>query len=54
MLVSIQLAVEANVRWTMRQILATEAGAKVALGTFKLVGGVYDMTTGEVRFLDDI
>ena len=48
------LAVEANVRWTMRQMLATEAGAKVALGTFKLVGGVYDMTTGEVRFLDDI
>ena len=48
------LAVEANVRWTMRQILATEARAKVALGKFKLIGAVYDMTTGKVRFLDDI
>jgi len=45
-------SVEANVRWTMRQILETEAGARVVAGEFKLVGGVYDMMTGGVRFLE--
>jgi carbonic anhydrase len=44
-------AVEANVLWTMRQLLATEAGARVMAGEFRLVGGIYDMTTGCVRFL---
>ena len=44
-------AVEANVRWTMRQILETEAGARVASGEFTLLGGIYDMMTGAVRFL---
>ena len=46
-------AVEANVRWTMRQILETEAGARVAAGEFKLVGGVYDIMTGAVHFLEE-
>jgi carbonic anhydrase len=46
-------AVEANVRWTMRQILETEAGARVAAGEFKLVGGVYDIITGAVHFLEE-
>lgn len=45
-------SVEANVRWSMRQLLETEAGARVAAGEFKLVGGIYDMTTGAVRVLD--
>jgi carbonic anhydrase len=45
-------AVEANVRWTMRQLLETEAGARVAAGEFKLTGGIYDMASGVVRFLD--
>jgi len=45
-------AVEANVRWSMRQVLATpEAKARQKDGLFKLVGAVYDLETGRVRFL---
>jgi carbonic anhydrase len=45
-------AVEANVRWTMRQILATpEAQARQAEGVMQLVGAVAEITTGRVRFL---
>ena len=45
-------AVEANVRWSMRQVLETpEAKARLKQGTFKLVGAVYDLETGRVRFL---
>ena len=46
-------AVEANVQWTMKQ-LASFPEAKKALEekTFVLVGGVYDLKTGHVRFLD--
>jgi carbonic anhydrase len=45
-------AVEANVRWTVRQLLETpEAQARVAEGAMKLVGAVYDLETGSVRFL---
>ncbi len=51
---SLQLerAVEANVRWTMRQILDSPEG-KIALaeGRKKLVGGIYDIASGCVRFL---
>jgi carbonic anhydrase len=44
--------VEANVRWSMRQIMDTpEAKARVTEGVLKLVGGIYDLTTGRVRFL---
>jgi carbonic anhydrase len=46
-------AVEANVRWTMRQILETEAGLRAASGEFTLLGGIYDMRTGIVQFLSD-
>lgn len=46
-------AVEANVRWTMRQILETEAGARAASGEFTLLGAIYDMLTGAVRFLPE-
>jgi len=45
-------AVEANVRWTMSQIRDTpEARARQAEGVMKLVGGVYELSTGVVRFL---
>jgi carbonic anhydrase len=45
-------AVDANVRWSMRQLLATpEARARQAEGVLKLVGAVYELTTGRVRFL---
>ncbi len=46
-------AVEANVRWTMRRILATpEAQAREAEGVMKLVGAVYDLKEGAVRFFE--
>jgi carbonic anhydrase len=45
-------AVEANVRWSMRQVLKTPEGkARTAEGTMKLVGAVYELTNGRVRFL---
>jgi carbonic anhydrase len=44
--------VESNVRWSMRQIMETpEAQARAAEGVLKLVGAVYELTTGRVRFL---
>ena len=46
-------AVEANVRWTIRQVLETpEARARAARGDIKLVGAVYELDSGRVRFLD--
>jgi carbonic anhydrase len=46
-------AVEANVRWSMRQLLKTpEAKARAAEGLMKLVGAVYELKTGRVRFLE--
>jgi carbonic anhydrase len=45
-------AVESNVRWTVRQILETPEGkARVAEGRTKIVGAVYEIETGRVRFL---
>ena len=45
-------AVEANVRWSMRQILDTPEGReRQAEGRVKLVGAIYDIETGRVRFL---
>ena len=45
-------AVEANVRWSMRQVLETpEAKRRAEEGVMKLVGAVYDLHTGLVRFL---
>ena len=47
-----RLAVEANVRWSMHQILETpEAKGRQAEGLLKLVGGVYELESGRVRFL---
>jgi carbonic anhydrase len=46
-------AVEANVRWTVRQLLESPEGrARAAEGEMKLVGAVYDLTSGGVRFLE--
>ena len=46
-------AVEANVRWTIRELLASpEAKARAAHGDVKLMGAVYDLVTGRVRFLE--
>jgi carbonic anhydrase len=45
-------AVEANVRWSIHQVLETpEAKARAREGVMKLVGAVYELTTGRVRFL---
>ena len=44
--------VEANVRWSMRQILETPEGReRQTEGLLKLVGAVYEIETGRVRFL---
>ena len=44
--------VEANVRWSMQQLLELpEAEVRLREGDVKLVGAVYDLETGEVRFL---
>ena len=45
-------AVEANVRWSMHQLLETpEAKDRLVEGTMKLVGGMYELESGRVRFL---
>ena len=47
-------AVEANVRHTIRALRQTpEAQAREREGVLKLVGAVYELGTGRVRFLDD-
>ena len=46
-------AVEANVRWTMRELLESPEGkTRAARGDVKLMGAVYDLATGRVRFLE--
>jgi len=46
-------AVEANVRWVMRQLHESPEGRnRAAEGVFKLVGAICDIETGRVRFLD--
>jgi len=47
-----QTAVEANVRWSMHQVLETPEGkAAAANGAIKLVGAIYELHTGRVRLL---
>ena len=51
--VQLSQAVEANVRYTMSQLLESPEGqARLAEGRMKLVGGIYEIATGRVRFLD--
>ena len=46
-------AVEANVRFTVRMILESPEGqARQAEGRVKILGAIYDIETGRVRFLD--
>jgi carbonic anhydrase len=48
----LQRGVEANVRWSIAQIMATPGvKARVAEGEMKLVGAVYEIVTGTVRLL---
>jgi carbonic anhydrase len=48
----LQAAVEANVRWSVQQLLDTPEGqARMAEGILKLVGAIYELKTGRVRFL---
>ena len=48
----LKAAVEANVRWSMHQLRDTPEGqARMAEGVTKLVGAIYELKTGRVRFL---
>jgi carbonic anhydrase len=48
-------AVEANVRHTIRVLLDTpEAKARAPLAEIRLVGAVYELVSGRVRFLDQM
>ena len=48
----LRTGVEANVRWSMHQLLDTPEGrARLAEGQLKLVGAVYELATGRVRLL---
>jgi carbonic anhydrase len=51
----VRSAVEANVRHTIRVLLDTpEAKARAPLTEIKLVGAVYELASGRVRFLDQV
>ena len=49
----VDAAVEANVRWSMRQLVenAWQGRARLAEGVHKLVGAIFELKTGRVRFL---
>jgi carbonic anhydrase len=49
----LRAAVEANVRHTMRGLIESPEGkARAAEGVMKLVGAVFELTTGRVRFIE--
>lgn len=49
----LSLAVERNVRWTLRQIAESPEGqARLREGQIKLKGGIYELASGRVRWLD--
>lgn len=48
---SLAKAVEANVRWSMNQIIGIPEWQSALTAGAKLVGAVYQITSGEVRFL---
>ena len=51
----LKAAVEANVRWSMRQLSTSPEGARALREKrVSLVGGVYELATGRVRFLDGV
>lgn len=46
-------AIEANVRHTVRQVLESPEGKdRTARGDMNLIGAIYDLATGRVRFLE--
>jgi carbonic anhydrase len=46
-------AIESNIRWTVHQILETpEAKLRQAEGQMKIVGALFEITTGRVKFLE--
>jgi len=46
-------AIEANVRWSMRQVAESPEGSRaLEEGRAKIVGAVYEIASGRVRFLD--
>jgi carbonic anhydrase len=48
----LRAAVEANVRWSMQQLTTLPEGARaIKEGKVTLVGAVYELATGKVRFL---
>jgi len=50
----LESAVEANVRHTIQQLLDTpEARAKMTDSSMMLIGAIYDIETGQVRFLEN-
>ncbi len=50
--VQISRGVEANVRWSMQQLQETpEVRARMKEGVVKLVGAIYELETGRVRFI---
>jgi carbonic anhydrase len=45
-------ALEANVRWSMHQLMETPEGKRAAReGRKKLVGAIFEINSGRVRFL---
>jgi len=44
-------SVEANVRWSIHQLLVTSEGQNAISAGAKFVGAVYEITSGHVRFL---
>jgi len=49
----VTMSVEANVRWTMQEILASPEGKiRQAEGRVKMVGAIYELATGNVRWLE--
>ncbi len=49
----VRAAVEANVRWTVKALQESPEGqARLAEGVMRLVGAVYEIGTGRVRFLE--
>ena len=50
----VSMAVERNVRWSMRQIAESPEGrVRLARGDIRLVGGIYEIASGRVRFLEE-
>ena len=48
-------AVEANVRWSMRQIADSPEGrARAVEGSYMLVGAIFEIATGRVRLLESL